>query len=280
MKINELTSTQRYRVYCLLNNKEVTWTGYAESKKDAVKEAADAFQMSGKGKAEPVKVERIKASKYGITEEQIIDEKSAMNLGITAELRAKGYQELGSGLDQTAFLEPNTGLVLKIFGTQQSTHSDTGQPIFSRDQQMFFKFANFCMQQQDNPFLPKFFGFESFIYDNKTYLQIRQERLEQQNNTGDIVSEIGYAITGSGDSAETMSDKDAVRVTKQFSPSTYDYLKNQMGENSLYQLIATILELYKIAKQSGFRWDLHARNIMIRKNGTPVLVDPWNLRSI
>jgi hypothetical protein len=73
-------------------------------------------------------------------------------------LKAKGYKRLGAGVDQTAYLEPGTGYVLKVFGTQ-------GGESFSADQKMFFAWAKYCMKNTDNPFLPRFAGYESFVLD-------------------------------------------------------------------------------------------------------------------
>ena len=36
---------------------------------------------------------------------------------IIQHLQSKGYKKLGKGADQVVFLEPGTGLILKIFGT-------------------------------------------------------------------------------------------------------------------------------------------------------------------
>ena len=87
-------------------------------------------------------------------------------------LKSKGYKKLGAGVDQTAYLEPGTGFVLKIFGTQ-------GGKKFSRDHQMFFVWAQFCMKNSQNPFLPRFDDYESFVLDGDRYLQIRQEILQK-----------------------------------------------------------------------------------------------------
>ena len=47
-----------------------------------------------------------------------LTEFSSIDKKIDKILTVKGYKKLGSGKDQTAYLEPGTGYVLKIFGTQ------------------------------------------------------------------------------------------------------------------------------------------------------------------
>ena len=85
----------------------------------------------------------------------------------------KGYTFLGQGQEQDAYLEPKTGLVLKIFGTgKESTASK-----YTKGQQSFIDFADFCMKNQGNPFLPQFFGWDRFDYGGKYYLQSRVEAM-------------------------------------------------------------------------------------------------------
>jgi len=81
--------------------------------------------------------------------EQNLEEFSTTDKGIRSELEAKGYQFLGKGVDQTAYLEPSTGLVLKVFGTQGNRQN------FSADQKMFFAWYDYCSKHSDNPFVAK-----------------------------------------------------------------------------------------------------------------------------
>ena len=112
---------------------------------------------------------------------QFLNEHSYTDDGIIRVLVDKGFRLMGSGVDQTAFLSPD-GQVLKIFGTQSNTmpaQPTRGRPdpVFSKDQMMFFTFVKFCESNSTNEFLPKFGGFESFYWDGRVYLQIYQERL-------------------------------------------------------------------------------------------------------
>lgn len=68
-------------------------------------------------------------------------------------LSNKGYKKLGAGVDQTAFLEPGTGLVLKIFGTHEShLRNGMGRPEFTASQRMFKFWADYCNAHSNNPF--------------------------------------------------------------------------------------------------------------------------------
>lgn len=203
-------------------------------------------------------------------DEEIVDEYSHTSFGITAELKKKGYKVLGSGVDQTAFLEPKTGLVLKIFGTNETNR-------FSNDHKMFFKWAKFCEANQNkNPFLPRFYGHESFFWkgygedEKHRYLMIRTEPLKDSGRVGSVLSRMASGVTEEGDTV-----KNVMRYLQETNPNTYRELTQRLGENGMVQFLNTAKRLYQIGDRAGYAWDLHSGNIMMRKDGTPVINDPW-----
>jgi len=199
-----------------------------------------------------------------ITEnQQVLDEFSTMARGIRKALEKKGYRALGAGVDQEAYLEPNGQTVLKIFGTQGNTKK------LSADQKMFAKWADFCQRNSDNPFLPKFSGWETFEFKRKTYLQIRTEFLKPSG-------ELGYAIARLGSRLDNkMSDYYSLEKDR---PDEYKRVSNAVGEQNVPLLLNTLLELiHTTQKKKTYNWDLHAGNIMRRPNGQPVLNDPYVL---
>jgi hypothetical protein len=186
-----------------------------------------------------------------------------MHSGIRKALEVKGYQRLGKGVDQEAYLEPGGKTVLKIFGTQGN------QNKLSADQKMFAKWADFCQKNSDNPFLPKFSGWETFQYKGKLYLQIRTEFLKPSGELGYAISVLGRVL----DSGRS----DYYSLEKDF-PSEYKRVSKAVGEQNVPLLLNTLLELiHKTQKKKSYNWDLHAGNIMRRPNGQPVLNDPYVL---
>lgn len=191
-----------------------------------------------------------------IAESEVLDEYSDIDHRIKITLKKKGYQFLGAGVDQEAYIEPSTGYVLKIFGTQE------GSKNFTRDQKMFFKWAKFCMKHQDNPFLPRFYGYESFKFKGDMYLQIRTEQLFTNLKLQQAVSELGAHI----ENLSWFTEKDEKTIMKAVkTPERMELLK------------WTLAKLYQKGEKSKYAWDLHAGNIMVRKDGTPVINDPWVL---
>jgi hypothetical protein len=184
-------------------------------------------------------------------------------------LKAKGYKRLGAGVDQTAYLEPGTGYVLKIFGTQ-------GGKDFSPDHKMFFAWAKYCMKNSNNPFLPRFAGYESFILDGDRYLQIRQEVLKPLGVSGKALQLMADAIQNDGARTLPEAEEFIEDFANQYVPALKK-LKQQLGEDRLELMFSTMLKLYNIGEKNGWFLDLHAGNFMQRTDGTPVIVDPWVL---
>jgi len=199
-----------------------------------------------------------------ITEDQqVLDEFSTMARGIRKELEKKGYEALGSGVDQEAYLEPDGRTVLKIFGTQGNKKK------LSADQKMFARWAEVCQRNSDNPFLPKFSGWETFNYKGELYLQIRTEFLRPSGQLGRSISRLGDALDHGSADYYTIA-------TNPGTAGNYKIVSNAVGEKNVPLLLNTLLELlYKTHQKKTHNWDLHGGNIMLRHNGQPVLNDPY-----
>lgn len=182
-------------------------------------------------------------------------------------LAKKGYKKLGSGVDQTAYLEPGTGYVLKIFGTQ-------GGEGFSADHKMFFAWAKYCMKNSNNPFLPRFGGYDSFVLDGDRYLQIRQEPLQSAGRMGVALEVMANAVEDEG-IRELDELTDYIEDYFDEYAGAYQKLLKQLGPQKTQLMLDTINRLYALGNKSGWGFDLHAGNFMQRADGTPVIVDPW-----
>ena len=226
----------------------------------------------------------IDENKQGVAEndenldEQVVDEWSDTDRGIGTVLKQKGYRKLGSGVDQTAYLEPGTGWILKIFGTKSDAHFTGGKPRFSNDHKMFFAWAKFCMGT-DNPFLPRFGGYDSFEWKGKTYLQIRQEPLTKMPvRAGKLLWDITDWIEGTRGNSSWSEFRRRFNGRWRDSPDNnyFVQLLAVMGGDEVAAKLfyKTLTSLYKIGAKKGWNWDLHQDNFMMRGK-TPVIVDPW-----
>jgi len=202
----------------------------------------------------------------------ILTEHSRIDRQVYRALEEKGYKFLGAGVDQAAFVEPGTGHILKIFGTQEQ--GNTGG--FSPDQQMFFKWYAFCEANKKNPFLPRFYGHESFVWkDSRSgqdhrYLQIRTERLERLGG-------IPYHLNYFTDLLEkNLTFANALKIFEKDHAGHAEEVRDYVGENRYQLLMKTIYNVDKIAKTNGWGSDIvGSGNIRQRSDGTPVINDPW-----
>ena len=199
-------------------------------------------------------------------DEQTLDEWSSTDQEIVKILKKKGYRRLGAGADQTAFIEPSTGLVLKIFGTDKSNR-------LSDSQKMAIWWMKFSEKNSSNPFLPRYYGYSEFMFKGHKYLQMRTEPLKQAGLVGVYVEEIAMMADEAGgivDSLEEIRNS----LASEF-PYMTKQLLQQLGKDGFKQLVKTVYALYTISERRGWNWDLHEGNVMLRADGTPVLNDPW-----
>lgn len=205
-------------------------------------------------------------------------------------LKSKGYQRLGEkGADAQAFLEPGTGLVLKIFGTRTGSGAKPGE--LTRDQLIFTKYVDYCHARPNNPFLPQFSQWERFRFLDEFYLMIRVERLFPYHNIY-----WGHFLENMADQAKHRNDK---AIKEKFIETIMRYDWNRTGSDdwdeeadSPYQnfgvemlshlgmkkfniLWDTIHDLATIARNGGFRLDLHEANFMLGSDGEIVINDPF-----
>ena len=204
-----------------------------------------------------------------IESEQVLDEFGIIDRGIRKELEKKGYHALGAGVDQEAYLEPGGQNVLKIFGTLGEKKNK-----LSPDQRMFVKWAEFCQRNSDNPFLPRYSGWEPFDYKGETYLQIRTELLREPKTPQEIQLVDAVAKLGEAFDSHEISFLDLDK--NKLSAPSYQIVKKAVGEDNIPLLLNTLLELiHTTHTKKKYHWDLHAGNIMLRPNGQVVLNDPY-----
>lgn len=200
---------------------------------------------------------------------------------IITTLTNKGYRRLAAGEDQMAFLEPGTGYILKVFGTNSS--SAPGKITFP--QKTFKAFADYCMANPNNPFLPHFDGWETFEFEEQTYLQIRMERLfpfgEGALNWGPGLERL--ALRAKQYNSPEDREKFKEWIINDYDVDYFETMLIELGEE--FDLLwDTIFELSKIAQAGGFNTDLHEGNFMLGSDGHIVISDPffsgWDKRGL
>ena len=213
---------------------------------------------------------------------QIVNEESHIDPGIIAALKKKDYimPRGARGDDAAAFVEPGTGQILKIFGTGSGADvvkkNGKQQTNFSDAQKMAYYWAKYCDMHSGNKFLPKFSGIESFHWGSDVYLQIRQERLYDLEKDQKRTIESMAMMAKRKVPFKTMDEK----YTNNYYDDTrlaWKQIKEKMDDKDLRLFYQTMIDISNIADQKNWAYDLHGDNIMMRKDGTPVILDPWAL---
>lgn len=220
-----------------------------------------------------------------ISFKQFLNEWSWTSKGVDNYMLDQGYTKLGKGVDQTAWHKDGEDTIVKIFGTKRSLYDKHPEAHM-----MFKFFAEYCDKTPDNQFLPKFYGWEAFEWDNQKYLQIRMEMLTKLSPA--LGESLENAVAGrAGGRYPTLRQKEKVRLMN-LEPTPYNthysstrranreidgtaQLAMLIGEEGLNQLFDTIAELGDIGRKHMWGIDLHRGNFMMRSDGTPVIVDPW-----
>jgi hypothetical protein len=155
----------------------------------------------------------------------------------------------------------------------------------------FLTFYDFCQQHKDLPNLPKFIDIGGahhtvFTLNGTSYRQIAMERLLPiPNNSFEeamvwILSDfadkrISWKVLVNGLTQNDWTNGLESTIGVQ-AVETVSTLQHDPQFNASYGLLfATMQLLNQVGKQAGLGWDLHTENVMIRRDGTLVIVDPF-----
>jgi hypothetical protein len=128
----------------------------------------------------------------------------------------------------------------------------------------------------DNKFLPKFSGIESFHWGSSVYLQIRQERLYDLEKDQKRTIESMAMMARRKVPFETMDEK-YTNNNYADTRASWKQIKEKIDDKDLRLFYQTMIDIANIANQKNWAYDLHGDNIMMRRDGTPVILDPWAL---
>ena len=229
--------------------------------------------LKGESKLMPKKLDEYEGSVYPTENSK----------AIFSKLEGLGYSKLGSGADATVWAK-DSDHVIKILMPRRTLPSEVANA-----EKGFLEFYNFCKDHSDVPNLPRFIdiGGENhavFEINGTPYRQIAMERLQHiprrsfeeamvwmlsdlaKNNAswGSVVRQLRNPRTWSGSSGMT---KISDQVAEKFADPA---VSKQYGI-----LYLTMSRLYHSGLRSGLGWDLHTDNVMMRRDGTLVIVDPY-----
>lgn len=211
------------------------------------------------------------------------ESRTAASKEINRTFRKLGYKKLGAGADATVWAKDDDSVVKVIMPDDRETMNGAAKT--------FYSFYEFCRKNSDQPNLPRFVQITkeghhaTFEVDGKDYIMIGIERLQpiKEGSISQALVWIMSDLVASGKNWEAAykemcrlatwrhwdgppEPKKIIRFLKNLDGNTY------VKFDVLYTLM---LLLYKRGKINKMGWDLHTDNVMERKDGTLVVIDPW-----
>lgn len=207
---------------------------------------------------------------------------------INSAFRDAGYKKLGSGAEASVWAKDDDSVVKIIMPEDRSTLKSA--------EKTFRMFYEFCRENSIQSNLPKFVEIskkghiDTFTADGKEYIMIGMERLQpikEGSMSQALVWMMSDLVTKDLPWEKAYNEMLKPKTWKHWdtSPTVEEiitFLKTLKG--TLYVqfdvLYSTMLLLYKRGKINKVSWDLHTENVMVRKDGTLVIVDPWLTNSL
>lgn len=200
---------------------------------------------------------------------------------IFSKLQQLGYEKLGSGQDATVWSKDEASVIKILMPTDKPHNAENG----------FLTFYAFCQQHKDVPNLPKFVDIGGkhhtvFNINGTDYRQIAMERLQPiANNSFEeamvwIMSDYADKNVRWERFVQVLTRSDWTRgLTSTFATQAVEQVRLRANDeefNATYGLLFVIMQmLYQTGRKAGLGWDLHTENVMQRKDGTLVIVDPF-----
>lgn len=195
---------------------------------------------------------------------------------IITQLKNAGYSNVGTGADSTVWAKDDSHIIKILMPEDLGTKAE----------QVFRKFYEFAMSHQNLACIPRFNEVNTVDINGKDYTQIEMEKLNPIP-TNTFEEAMVWALS---DMVSENLSWDEV-VEKLLQTKTWyggetrvmrkmpEFVRQRMNLpgfiNTYSQLYEVMRQLYQTGQINRFGWDLHTANVMQRKNGQPVIIDPW-----
>jgi hypothetical protein len=194
------------------------------------------------------------------------------------DLHRQGYKKLGHGADASVWTSDGKHVIKILMPTEGK---------LSHAVRTFKKFYRFCQHNSDIENLPHFYELpsghhhEPFTHDGIRYHRIAMERLYPLRS-GSVQEAVVWQLSDFArgdlkwaqvhhklqDSAEwaTYDNPEIINSIKRIKPRAWEK----------YHVLYVLMQLlYNTGQLNNLGWDLHTENVMRRRDGTLVVIDPW-----
>lgn len=197
---------------------------------------------------------------------------------LTHDLHKQGYKKLGQGADATVWTQDGAHVIKILMPTEGK---------LSHAVRTFKKFYKFCKHNSDIENLPRFTELasgkhhEAFTHDGVRYHRIAMERL-YPIRSGSVQEAVVWQLSdfARGDAKwEQVQRKllDPAEWANYDDPTIIDSIKRIKPRAwEKYHVLYILLQLlYNTGLLNNLGWDVHTENVMRRRDGTLVVIDPW-----
>ena len=194
---------------------------------------------------------------------------------IEKHFKKAGYKKLGTGADANVYAKDEQNVIKILMPEDPSTQSE----------RVFNKFYEFSAEHNDIKNLPKFNSVSKFNVLDKEYTVINMERLYPiKNNSFEeamvwILSDLAIQRINWNEALQIIQDE---TTWENFTGNIpLEEIFNRIDNlddvyKAEYGLLFTLMTLlYHTGRINKIGWDLHTENVMQRKDGTLVIIDPW-----
>jgi hypothetical protein len=194
---------------------------------------------------------------------------------IEKHFKKAGYKKLGTGADANVYAKDEQNVIKILMPEDPSTQSE----------RVFNKFYEFSAEHNDIKNLPKFNSVSKFDVLDKEYTVINMERLYPiENNSFEeamvwILSDLAIQRINWNEALQIIQDETTWENFTGNIPleEIFNRIDNLDDvDKAEYGLLFTLMTLlYHTGRINKIGWDLHTENVMQRKDGTLVIIDPW-----
>jgi len=193
------------------------------------------------------------------------------------DLHRQGYKKLGHGADASVWTSSSEHVIKILMPEGKLSHAV----------RTFKKFYHFCQRNSDIENLPRFHTLpsgkhhEPFIHNGIHYHRIAMERLYpvRKGSTQEAVvwqlseyarkdikwAQVHHKLQDSAEWA-TYDNPEIINSIRRIKPRAWEK----------YHVLYVLLQLlYNTGLLNNLGWDLHTENVMRRRDGTLVVIDPW-----
>lgn len=190
--------------------------------------------------------------------------------------RSAGYKKIGSGVDSTVWAKDEHSVVKILMPDDPKNQAE----------QTFLKFYNFVKKYKSLENLPKFLqAKDNLTVNGVNYSYVVMERLYPipKNSFNEamvwIMSDLSTKRISWDQAFDIIVDSNTWKLFDDgMSPDKIIHTLRNISDIEIAKLglLFTVMTLlYHTGQINKLGWDLHTENVMQRRDGTLVIVDPW-----